>query len=165
MRRLKVYRKEDNEDIGNRVKTVKATEQQLVMLQVVPTWSYVTWNILGIISMLLVNNQKQICINIFFAETLYVVPQNFLTFWTISKFPDFFRNLLFPDPWQAWVTFDLENSKIKIIAKVKPDGYIWGLKFNRYVCFSFRGNQTILGWDIANSIFDLENQGQGHGQG
>ena len=31
------------------------------------------------------------------------------------------------------------------------------LEFNQYVCFSFRGNQTIFGWDIANSIFDLEN--------
>ena len=31
------------------------------------------------------------------------------------------------------------------------------LEFNRYVCFSFRGNRTIFGWDIANSIFDLEN--------
>ena len=42
------------------------------------------------------------------------------------------------------------------MAKVKPDGHIWGLKFNRYVCFSFHANQTILGWDIANYIFDLE---------
>ena len=47
--------------------------------------------------------------------------------------------------------------KIKVMAKVKPDGHIWALEFNRYVCFSFRGNQTIFGWDIANSIFDLEN--------
>ena len=31
------------------------------------------------------------------------------------------------------------------------------LEFNRYVCFLFRGNGTIFGWDIANSIFDLEN--------
>ena len=48
------------------------------------------------------------------------------------------------------------------MAKVKPDGHIWGLEFNQNVCFSFRGNKnrTILGWDIANSIFDL--QGQGH---
>ena len=29
------------------------------------------------------------------------------------------------------------------------------LEFNQYVCFSFRGNRTIFGWDIANSIFDL----------
>ena len=44
--------------------------------------------------------------------------------------------------------------KVKVMAKVKPDGHmIWALKFNRYVCFSFRGNRTIFGWDIANSIF------------
>ena len=42
------------------------------------------------------------------------------------------------------------------MAKVKPDGHIWALVFNRYVCFSFRGNRTIFVWDIANSIFDLE---------
>ena len=36
-------------------------------------------------------------------------------------------------------------------------GHIWGLEFNRYVCFSFHGNQTIVSWDIANSIFDLKN--------
>ena len=43
------------------------------------------------------------------------------------------------------------------MAKVKPIGHIWGLEFNRYVCFSFSGNRTTFGWDIANSIFDLEN--------
>ena len=42
------------------------------------------------------------------------------------------------------------------MAKVKSDGRIWTLEFKRYVCFSFRGNRTIFGWDIANSIFDLE---------
>ena len=31
------------------------------------------------------------------------------------------------------------------------------LVFNRYVCFSFCGDRTFFGWDIANSIFDLEN--------
>ena len=46
--------------------------------------------------------------------------------------------------------------KVKVMAKVKPDGPIWALELNRYACFSFRGNQTILGWDIANSKFDLE---------
>ena len=46
--------------------------------------------------------------------------------------------------------------KVKVMVKVKPDGHIWALEFNRYVCFSFRGNRTIFGWDIANSIFDLE---------
>ena len=47
--------------------------------------------------------------------------------------------------------------KVKVMAKVKRDGHIWALEFNRYVCFLFRGNRTIFGWDIANSIFDLEN--------
>ena len=47
--------------------------------------------------------------------------------------------------------------KVKVMAKVKPYDHIWALEFNRYVCFSFRGNRTIFGWDIANSIFDLEN--------
>ena len=47
--------------------------------------------------------------------------------------------------------------KVKVMAKVKPDGHIWALEFNQYVGFSFRGNRTIFGWDIANSIFDLEN--------
>ena len=42
------------------------------------------------------------------------------------------------------------------MAKVKPYGHIWALEFNRYICFSFRCNRTIFGWDIANSIFDLE---------
>ena len=39
----------------------------------------------------------------------------------------------------------------------RSHGHILGLEFNRYVCFSFRGNQTIYSWDIANSIFALEN--------
>ena len=48
-------------------------------------------------------------------------------------------------------------SNFKIMVKVKLIGHIWGLEFNRYVCFSFRGNRTTFGWDIGNSIFDLEN--------
>ena len=47
--------------------------------------------------------------------------------------------------------------KVKVMAKVKPDGHIWALEFNWYVCISFRSNRTIFGWDIANSVFDLEN--------
>ena len=53
------------------------------------------------------------------------------------------------NPWSrscVWskvkVTFDLQNSKVKVMVKVKPIGHIWGLEFSRYVCFSFRGNQT-----------------------
>ena len=30
------------------------------------------------------------------------------------------------------------------MAKVKPIGHIWGLKFNQYVWFLFHGNQTIF---------------------
>ena len=68
------------------------------------------------------------------------------------------------DPWSwscVWskvkVMFDLQNSKVKVMVKVRPIGHIWGLGFNLYVCFSFCGNRTTFGWDIANSIFDLEN--------
>ena len=46
--------------------------------------------------------------------------------------------------------------KVKVMAKVKPNGHIWALEFNQYVCFLFRDNRTIFGWYIANSIFDLE---------
>ena len=61
---------------------------------------------------------------------------------------------------KAKVMFYLQNSKVKVMAKVKHIGHIWGLEFNRYVCCLFRGNGTTFGWDIGNSIFD-----QGHGQG
>ena len=47
--------------------------------------------------------------------------------------------------------------KVRVMAKVTPDDHIWAQEFNRYVCYSFRGNETIFCWDIANSIFDLEN--------
>ena len=46
--------------------------------------------------------------------------------------------------------------KVKVMAKTNPDGHIWALEFNQYVWLSFLGNRTIFGWDIANSIFDLE---------
>ena len=52
---------------------------------------------------------------------------------------------------------DLENSKVKVMAKVKHIGHTWGLEFNRCVCFACRGNRTNCIWDIANSIFDLGN--------
>ena len=43
------------------------------------------------------------------------------------------------------------NSKVKVMVKV------WDLEFNWYVGFLFHGNRTTFGWDIGNSIFDLEN--------
>ena len=60
--------------------------------------------------------------------------------------------------WLRYRKFHIRPWKfnVKVMAKVKPDGHIWALEFYRYVCFSFRGNGTIFGWDIANSIFDLE---------
>ena len=85
----------------------------------------------------------------------FVNCQSALPFWdtAISKFDQ-------DDPWSrscVWskvkVMFDLQNSKVK----VRPIGHIWGPEFNQYVCFLFRGNQTFFGWDIGNSIFDLEN--------
>ena len=87
------------------------------------------------------------------------VSQSAVPFWdtAISKFDH-------ENPWSrscVWskvkVTFDLQNSKVKVMVKVKPICHIWGLEFNLYVCFSFCGNQTTFGWDIRNSIFDLEN--------
>ena len=67
-------------------------------------------------------------------------------------------------PWQSdhfWLRYNKFHIwpwkfKVKVMAKVTSDGHIWALEFYRYVCFSFRGNRTIFGWDIANSIFDLE---------
>ena len=47
--------------------------------------------------------------------------------------------------------------KVKVMARVKPDGHIWALEFNWYVSFLFHGNRATFGWDIGNSIFDLEN--------
>ena len=58
-----------------------------------------------------------------------------------------------------YIQFDIWpwKFKVNVMAKVKPDGRIWSLELSRCVCSSFRGNWTIFGWDIANSIFDLEN--------
>ena len=63
-------------------------------------------------------------------------------------------------PWKSIkgkFMFDLQNWKVKVMVKVKHIGHIWGLEFNRYVCSSVRGNRTTFGWDIGNSIFDIEN--------
>ena len=58
--------------------------------------------------------------------------------------------------------YDLEKSMVKVMATVKPIGHIWGLEINQCFCLFFRGKLTIFGWDIANSIFDLENWRSGH---
>ena len=92
-------------------------------------------------------------------STPFVQCQSALPFWdtAISKFDH--ENLWStPCMWsKVKVTSDLENSKVKVMAKVKPTSHIWGLNFNQYVCFSFHCNWAILGLDIANSILALEN--------
>ena len=52
------------------------------------------------------------------------------------------------------------------MAKVKPDGHIWGPEFNRYVCFLFCGNRTIFGRDLIEQIpyLTLKILGQGHNE-
>ena len=57
--------------------------------------------------------------------------------------------------WLRYSKFHIWPWKFRV--KVKSDGHIWGLKFNRNICLSFRGNRTIFGWDMANSISHLEN--------
>ena len=96
-----------------------------------------------------------------FFQQVYSV---FLT--VLLMFPPHWRSicLLFVS-WQSdhfWLRYNKFyiwpwKFKVKVMAKVKTNGHIWTLEFNRYVCFSFRGNRTIFGWDIANSTFDLEN--------
>ena len=70
-----------------------------------------------------------------------------------------FRSAAIDHFWQRYSKFYIWpwKFKVNVMAKVKPDGHIWGLEFNRCVCFSARGNRTIFGWDITNSIFDVEN--------
>ena len=60
--------------------------------------------------------------------------------------------------WLRYIKFQNRSwkFKVKVMANVKFDGQIWGLGFNRYVCFLFLGNLIILGQDMADSIFDLE---------
>ena len=90
----------------------------------------------------------------------FVQCQSALPFWdkVISKFNH-------ENPWSrlcVWskvaVTFDLQNSKVNVMVTVKPIGHIWGLEFNRYVCFSCRaaiGAFLAEIWQILY-IFDLE---------
>ena len=47
--------------------------------------------------------------------------------------------------------------KVKVMAKVKPVITSEALRSIDMFALLFRGNHTIFGWDIANSIFDLEN--------
>ena len=76
------------------------------------------------------------------------------------------------------------RSMVKVMCVVKGQGHVWPTKFKgqgygqgqthwshlrpgvQSICLLFVSWQSDhFGWDIANSIFDLEIQGQGHGQG
>ena len=49
--------------------------------------------------------------------------------------------------------------------QVQTIGHIWGLEFNRYVCFSFHVNRTVLAEISQIQYLTLKIQCQGHGQG
>ena len=108
--------------------------------------------------------------------TPFVKCQSALPFWdtAISKFDQddpWSRScvwskvkVMFDHFWRRYGKFHIWpwKLKVKVMAKVKPDGHIWALDFNRYVCFSIRGNRTIFGKIL---YLTLKIQGQGHGQG
>ena len=48
------------------------------------------------------------------------------------------------------------------MAMIKSNGPIWGLEFNRCVCFLLRGNGTIFGKIYRIPYLTLKIQGQGH---
>ena len=69
--------------------------------------------------------------------TPFVQCQLALSFWdtAISKFGHenlWSRSRVWP---MVKVTFDLQNSKVKVIVKVKPIGHIWGLEVNQCLLF------------------------------
>ena len=47
--------------------------------------------------------------------------------------------------------------KVKVMAKVQSDGHIWGLGVQSICLLLVSWQSDHFGWDIANSIFDLEN--------
>ena len=47
--------------------------------------------------------------------------------------------------------------KIKVTTKVIPNGHIWDLGVQSICFFSVSWKSDLFGWDIANSIFVLEN--------
>ena len=99
--------------------------------------------------------------------TPFVQCQSAIPFWdtAISKFDH-------ENPWSrscVWskvkVTFDLQNSKVKVMVKVKTH---WSrlMPGIQSICLLFVSWQsTTFDLDIGNSIFDLKIQGWGHSQG
>ena len=95
----------------------------------------------------------------------FVQCQSALPFWdtAISKFDH-------ENPWSrscVWskvkVTFDLQNTKVKVMAKFKPDGHTWGLGVQS-ICLLFRF--VAIGPFLAEVeqilYLTLKIQGQGH---
>ena len=41
---------------------------------------------------------------------------------------------------------NLRSVRVDFVMWSLSIGHIWGLQFNRYICFSFRGNRPIFGW-------------------
>ena len=80
-------------------------------------------------------NIKSVCLN-------FVLGQLVIVSWQRDHF------------WPRYSKFPIWPWKFKFM--VNPDGPIWGLQFNQYICFSFHGNWTIFGRDIANSLLDLD---------
>ena len=99
--------------------------------------------------------------------TPFVQCQSTLPFWDTAISKSDHEN-----PWSrscVWskvkVIFDFQNSKVKVMVKVKPIGHICGLEFIWKVYFSFPGNRTILAEILQILCLTLKIQGQGHGQG
>ena len=57
--------------------------------------------------------------------------------------------------WLRYRKFHIWPWKFKV--KVKPDGHIWGLGVQSMCLLFVSWQSDHFGWDIANSIFDLEN--------
>ena len=84
---------------------------------------------------------------------------------TVMVMNDWQCNYTFPFQRHSYLKFDLENLRSrswpgsKLMATM--ESYCSIVYFYHFViidvCFLFCGNRTIFGWDIANSIFDLEN--------
>ena len=56
---------------------------------------------------------------------------------------------------RSHLTFKIQRSRLW--SRSNPFVTFGAWSSNLYVCFSFRGNRTTFGWDIGNSIFNLEN--------
>ena len=56
---------------------------------------------------------------------------------------------------------NLRSVRVDFVMWSLSIGHIWGLQFNRYICFSFRGNRPIFGW-VPYLTLKIQGRGQGH---